>query len=208
MFDLPASARVDRTIPKTKFYERSLLTTSVKDEFVSGISRITWTYKLSESTLHIEPTAAVAEIQIFHIELKQQLLPMKALGVIDKAIPYPILFTMTHADDSCYVIQHKLDTARRYYKTAWNQLPELAFSGANLEVVYQRMITSLVVVDDIATPGADIPFDDMLEAKAKRDQLQKDIHSLENKIRSERQFSKRVALNTELQHKRQQLGSS
>lgn len=208
MFDLPQSTRVDRFIPKTKFYERTHIPTAIRDEFTSLVERITWRYKLSEATLNIPATESVLEIQIFSIELKVKTIPQKVLGVIDRAISYPILFVLTHGDDTCYVIQHKLDTRRRYYKTEWNQLPQLTFTGANLESIYQRIITSLILVDDRAGELPDsISFDDIVATNAKREQLQKEIAALENKIRSERQFSKKVALNGELQKAREQLSS-
>lgn len=206
MFDLPPSARVDRIIPKTKFYERTHISTAIRDEFTSIIGRITWQYKLAENTLNIPATDAVQEIQIFQIELKRKEIPTKALAIIDKSIPYPILFVLTHGDDTCYIIQHKLDAKRRYYKTEWNQLPQLAFTGTNLETIYQRIITSLILVDDGAGESpTDASFDDIVATNAKREQLQKDIASLENKIHRERQFSKKVALNAQYQAKKREL---
>lgn len=208
MFDLPPSARVDRIIPKTKFYERTHISTAIRDEFTSIIGRITWQYKLAENTLNIPATDAVQEIQIFQIELKRKEIPTKALAIIDKSIPYPILFVLTHGDDTCYIIQHKLDAKRRYYKTEWNQLPQLTFTAANLEAIYQRIITSFILVDD-DTPAqaSDVSFEEIVAINTKREQLQKDIAALENKIRSERQFSRKVALNGELQKAREQLSS-
>ncbi|MDQ5982198.1 MAG: hypothetical protein QG549_195 [Patescibacteria group bacterium] len=205
MFDLPASTFVDRIIPKAKFYERTHVSTTIRDEFTYIIGRITWRHKLSESTLNIPETASVHEIQIFHIELKQKAIPQKALTIIDKSIPYPILFILTHQQDTCYVIQHKIDARRRYYKTDWNQLPSISFTGTTLESIYQRIITGFILVDEDLGQANDQSFDNIIAINAEREQLQKEIAVLENKIRSERQFSKKVALNTELQQKKHKL---
>lgn len=208
MFELPDSAKADRFVPKTKFYERIHVSTAVRDEFTDLIGRITWQYKLSESTLNIPATEAVQEIQIFQIDLKQKVIPSKALAVIDKAIPYPILFVLKYSDDICLMIQHKLDAKRRYYKTEWNYLPELNFTGANIEAIYQRIITALILADDDANTlihDETTSFDDIVATNTKREQLQKEIAALENKIRSERQFSRKVELNRELQRKKEQL---
>lgn len=203
MFDLPSSTKVDRIIPKTKFYERTHISTAIRDEFTGIIGRITWLHKLAPSTLNIEATDRVEELQIFLVELKTRDIPSKALSVIDKSIPYPILFVLRHENDTCYIIQHKLDSARRYYKTEWNQLPQISFTGLNLETIYQRIITSFIQVDDDSTEEKS--FEEVIATNTQREQLQKEISALENKIRSERQFSKKVALNTELQQKRRQL---
>ena len=203
-FDLPKSARVDRIVPKTKFYERSHVSTKIKDEFQQLIGRITWSYKLAESTLNIPSTENIIEIQIFQIELKQKQLPMKALAVIDKTIQYPILFVVNSGVDKCYIIQHKIDSAKRYYKTDWNQLSDLSFAGANLEAVYQRIVTSFIAVDGQPLPDYK-PFDEVIINSVRRQQLEIEITALENKIKSERQFSKKVALNSQLQSDKKQL---
>lgn len=203
MFTLPVSTKVDRFIPKTKFYERVQISTATRDEFTGVIGRITWLHKISPATMNVPATSAVEELQVFLIELKSKTIPLKALSIIDKTIPYPILLVLTCGDDMCYVIQHKLESRRRYYKTEWNQLPTLSFTGANLEAVYQRIVTSFIALDDDEVSSKS--FEEIITTNTQREQLQKDIRALENKVRSERQFSKKVALNTELQHKRRQL---
>lgn len=203
MFNLPASTRIDRIIPKTKFYERTQISTAIRDEFTGIISRITWLYKISPDTMNTPATDGVEELQIFLIELKTKDIPTKALTVIDKAIPYPILHVLKHGDDTCYVVQHKLDSKHRYYKAEWNQLPELSFTGTNLEAVYQRIITSFIVIDDDNVE--DKSFEEIITTSTQREQLQKEIAVLENKIRNERQFSKKVALNADLQQKKHKL---
>jgi hypothetical protein len=203
MFTLPVSTKVDRFIPKTKFYERVQISTATRDEFTGVIGRITWLHKISPATMNVPATGTVEELQVFLVELKSKTIPLKALSIIDKTIPYPILFVLTCGDDICYVIQHKLESRRRYYKTEWNQLPTLSFTGTNLEVVYQRIVTSFIALDDDEVSSKS--FEEIITTNTQREQLQKDIRALENKIRSERQFSKKVALNTELQHKRHQL---
>lgn len=202
MFTLPVSTKVDRFIPKAKFYERVQISTAARDEFTGVISRITWLHKISPATMNVPATSAVEELQVFLIELKSKTIPLKALSIIDKTIPYPILLVLMCGDDICYVIQHKLESRRRYYKTEWNQLPTLSFTGTNLEAVYQRIVTSFIALDDEVSSKS---FEEIINTNTQREQLQKDIRVLENKIRSERQFSKKVALNTELQRKRRQL---
>lgn len=203
MFDLPVASRVDRIIPKTKFYERVPISTAIRDEFTGIIGRITWLYKLAPATLNIPASDSIEELQIFLVELKTKDMPIKALSVIDKAIPYPILYVLQHQDSTCYIIQHKLDSRRHYYKTEWNQLPDLSFTGGSLEAVYQRIITSFIAID--SEVDDDRSFEEIITTNTQRDQLQKEIAALENKIRSEKQFNKKVELNTELQRKKHKL---
>lgn len=203
MFTLPDSTKIDRFIPKTKFYERVQISTATRDEFTGVIGRITWLHKISPATMNVPATAAVEELQIFLVELKSKTIPLKALSIIDKTIPYPILFVLTSGDDTCYVIQHKLESRRRYYKTEWNQLTALSFTGMNLEAVYQRIVTSFIAPDE--NEATSKSFEEIITINTQREQLQKEITALENKMRAEKQFSKKVTLNAELQRKRQTL---
>ena len=208
MFDLPSSALVDRFIAKTKFYEHTQVASAIKDEFINAISRITWAYKLAESTINVPPTSAVEEIQIFEVELKQKTIPQKALSIIDRSIPYPILFVLKYEKNTCCVMQHKTDSAKRYYKTEWNDLPDVQFTGQNLESIYQSMITSFITVN---TPeqesgvSSDESFEETVKRDAERQKLEKEIAALERKMRAERQFSRKVELNNELQRKKKML---
>ena len=89
--------------------------------------------------------------------------------------------------------------------TEWNKLPQLTFNGASLENIYHRMVLSpilITVADDEAQYAS---FEEAITTNDKRAQLQKEIAALENKIRNEKQFSKKVALNGELQQKKHKL---
>lgn len=209
MLNLPTSALVDRFVSKAKFYERVQIPTAVRDEFTNIIDRITWLHKLSEETVNIPATDAVQEIQVFQIDLKQKEVPQKALSVIDKTIPYPILFILKYEDVIRFVIQHKLDASRRYYKTEWGQIPSLPMNGANLEVIYERIIASFILVDneDRGVGSESMRFEELVAVNTRREQLQKEITALESKIRGERQFSRKVELNGELQRVQGQLSN-
>ena len=92
---LPGNAYVNKFIAKSKFYERATLSTKLQNEFIKKIQKITWKYKLADETIGIFKTENVTEIQIFEIELKEQIIPQNVLKVIDKSISYPILYIFT-----------------------------------------------------------------------------------------------------------------
>lgn len=207
MFDLPEAAHIDRFIPKTKFYERIQISSAIRDEFTGIIGRVSWLYRLAPDTLNIPKSDRVEEFHVLLTELKTKEIPLKALGVIDKAIPYPVLHVLQHEGDTCYVIQHKLDSRRRYYKTNWNQLPGLSFTGGDLEHVYQRIITSFIALDSVIDDSNDASFEEIVAANSERERLQKEIAALEAKMRKEKQFSRKVELNMELQKKKRSLAN-
>jgi len=199
---LPENAYVNKFIAKSKFYERVTLSRKLQNEFIRKIQKITWKYKLAEETIGISKTENVTEIQIFEIELKEQIIPKNVLKVIDKSIPYPILYIFTYKDNFVYGISLKENSVlHNYYFSEWNEEIEFDFRGIDLEKVYQKLIKSFIKNE---SKTKDI-FEDMIRIDSEIKQLEKDIFSLENKIKMERQFNRKVELNKVLLEKKQQL---
>lgn len=204
---LPDSAFVNRFIAKTKFYEKATISSKLKEEFVHKIQKITWQYKLSENTLGINKTAAVTEIQVFEIELKEQVIPKNILALIDKIIPYQILYQFRFNEQTAYAITLKglMDIKKSkptdYYFSEWNEPVQFDFTGTDLEQVYQKLIKAFIKKP--TTQQND--FRAVIETDQQIKQLKKDIALLTNKIRQEKQFNRKVELNKTLLAKQQQL---
>lgn len=189
MINLPDRCKVNKFIPKKTFYEKIGVSTSVKDDFINNIDKITWLYKLSEDTLGISKSQEVEEIQIFEIILKEKVLPKNIIKIISKAIPYKILFVLKYDKDYCYSI--KVDNI---YFTEWNEDIELNINGLTLETIYENIVKSIIKENNNTNT-----FDDIIENKSKVDELTKKIEQLTNKVNNEKQFNKKVELNLELQ---------
>ena len=204
---LPDSALVNRFIAKTKFYEKAAISPKLKDDFVKKIQKITWQYKLSENTLGINKTAAVTEIQVFEIELKEQLIPKNILALIDKVIPYQILYQFRFNEQFAYAITLKgLSDIEKtmptdYYFSEWNEPVQFDFTGTDLEQVYQKLIKAFI--KNNTTQQKD--FKSVIETDHKTKQLEKDIVLLAKKISKEKQMNRKVELNKILLDKQQQL---
>lgn len=189
MINLPDRCKVNKFIPKKTFYEKIGVSTSVKDDFINNIDKITWLYKLSEDTLGISKSQDVEEIQIFEIILKEKVLPKNIIKIISKAIPYKILFVLKYDKDYCYSI--KVDNI---YFTEWNEDIEFNINGLTLETIYENIVKSIIKENNNTNN-----FDDIIENKSKVDELTKKIEQLTNKVNNEKQFNKKVELNLELQ---------
>ncbi len=70
LFTFPPNAEFNRIIPKTKFYEHTSPTPTLKAKFVSQISQVVWSYKLAPETINLPQSEGVKEIQVFTIALK------------------------------------------------------------------------------------------------------------------------------------------
>jgi hypothetical protein len=199
---LPTQSHVNKFVPKNKFYERAHLSARLQKEFTDKIQRITWKFKLSEETIGISKTERVTEIQIFELELKVQDIPIKALKVIDKAIPYQILYKFTYKDTSAWGITLKDGTkAERYYFSEWDEPVSFDFSGIDLERVYQKLVKAFIG-DTAKNRGS---FSEIIAADAKIMLLEKEIAGLEKKIAKEKQFNRKVEIHKVLLEKKGQL---
>lgn len=195
MINLPDRCKVNKFIPKKTFYEKIGVSTSIKDDFINNIDKITWIYKLSEDTLGISKSQDVEEIQIFEIILKEKVLPKNIIKIISKAIPYKILFVLKYDKDYCYSI--KVDNI---YFTEWNEDIEFNINGLTLETIYENIVKSIIKENNNTNT-----FDNIIENKSKVDELSKKIEQLTNKVNNEKQFNKKVELNLELQRLKKEM---
>jgi hypothetical protein len=199
---LPETALVNKFVAKTRFYEKASLSSKLQNEFINKIQKITWKYKLAENTIGISKTDNVTEIQVFEIELKEQIIPKNILKVIDKAIPYQILYQFVYKDNIAYGITLKENNiGQNYYFSEWNEKISFDFTGIDLEKVYQKLIKAFIP-DDVKKQG---DFDAIIEADIKIKRLEKEIATLDRKIKKEKQFNRKVDLNKSLLERLKQL---
>ena len=204
MNKLPNTTIVNKFIAKTKFYQLNKLKPKLKNEFIDTIQKITWKNKLSEDTINIPKTNKVTEIQIFEIELKQQVIPKNVLKVIDKSIPYQILYKFIYKNNQAYGITLKgndMTESHNYYFSDWNQVMNFDITGISLEKVYEKLIKAFIKIDD----KDKLEFNKVIEIDNHIKQLEKEITTLNNKINREKQFNRKVELNKVLQSTQKRL---
>ena len=202
MMELPKECIVDKFIPKKIFYEKVSLSSNLKQEFVDKIDKIYWKYKISEDTLNISKTENVEEIEIFELTLKEKANCQNIIKVITRNIPYIILFEIYYNDEVQYAIKHNDDI----YFTNWNEKINFNFNGIDLNVVYENIIRSVTNISEQSNN-----IDTELEKGKKLKEVQKEIERLENKMKAEKQFNKKVELNKnilELKKQKEELSNN
>ena len=202
MMELPKECIVDKFIPKKIFYEKVSLSSNLKQEFVDKIDKIYWKYKISEDTLNISKTENVEEIEIFELTLKEKANCQNIIKVITRNIPYIILFEIYYNDEVQYAIKHNDDI----YFTNWNEKINFNFNGIDLNVVYENIIRSVTNISEQSNN-----IDTELEKDKKLKEVQKEIERLENKMKAEKQFNKKVELNKnilELKKQKEELSNN
>lgn len=213
LYHWPKVARFGRSVPKTKFYERGALTTPVREKFVDQIRRITWAFKLAESTINLPGSTAVPEIQIFQIDAKGDDVAEAVLAAIDKTVRTPIIFEVTHGDQADRQVRMTATYKRvgmgtpklsAYYTTEWQ--PEDAErrplpTAITLPVLYVALLEPLIPVSP--RPGEEVS--DVAARLNAVGRLERDVASLERKLRTEPQFNRRVELRRSLRTKQAEL---
>jgi hypothetical protein len=198
LYRWPANAAFGRTVPKTKFYEHGNVRTALREKFVSHIQRITWAYKLADTTIRLHGTASVPEIQIFTIETKDGDVTADALTAIDRSVHFPIIFEVTDGERVRTVAAHKTlgGSAPRlgpYFTTEWLPIdaPRRPLPTAlDLPSLYGAILFSLLPVEKRAGETVSDAVDRIERAR----KLQREIISLEKKLRTELQLNRKMEL--------------
>lgn len=188
MIEIPKKCVVNKFIPKKKFYERVAISLTTKEEFINQVDRITWLYKISQDTINISKTDKVEEIEVFQIELKEKIIPKNVIKVITKGIPYKILFLLRYKEEYCYLVR-----INEIYNLEWNKDIDIDFNAINLQTLYENIIKTI-----INRKEDDRNFETIIEEKSKIDDLNKKVINLKSKIKSEKQFDRKIEINNEL----------
>lgn len=215
IYTFPEKSLVNRNIPKTKFYEHAHITSGVKEAFVNQIQQITWAYKLSPETTNLSATKGVNEIEVFNLQLKTPVLAEDVLLSIDKAIPHPIIYQLLFEDKIRIVLAYKRMNesdeskwvVKQYFSTDWFTLAEAESTKQSLPIainmggLYEQMLKSLMHIKTHVGES----LKDQTERFNHITQKQKEIAQLQIKMRNEKQFNRKVAMNEQLKTLQTQL---
>ena len=202
----PQATEFNKRIPKQKFYENLEVSPALRRVFVDQIRLVYWRNKLAASTLNIAAGEAVTEIEVFEERLNDPQLDEAVLKQIDKEIPYHILFILTCDGKAQAWIGYKEAAASgsnafkvsRYYHTDWMPEDELHLSidGLNIDAVYESLVRQ-IAGDKLQTDSGESLKESVVRDEKKK-QLEKQISTLENKMKKEKQLNRRMQMNAEL----------
>ena len=198
---LPMNTEFNKRIPKQKFYENIAVTPAMKKAFVEQIRIIYWRNKIATTTLNLAAGEQVTEIEVFEVRLSAQELDESVLRQIDREIPYHILFLLEYEGKYRAVIGYKEAAADktafkvdRYYSTDWMDEDDLPvhLEGLTLDAVYENFVRQ--IAGDVLGAGENTSLKDSAEQQKQREQLEKQIATLEAKIRKEKQPKKKFEM--------------
>lgn len=205
-FIYPKQSKFSRIVAKNKIYEHAKPGKKVQDNFISQVARIVWQYKLAPKTTNLAETKTVKEVEIFEVALKTQDFDINILKAIDKTIVHPIIFHLTcngkvkviatykrpnEADKSKWVV------ADQYFSTEWlaegteaRPLPVTL----NLASLYEEILKKLLPIKG----NKEETLVEQVERTEALVSKEKEYTKLEARTNKEKQFNRRVEMNTQL----------
>ena len=218
LYKFPQQAKVDRLIPKNKFYEQGKANTKIEQLFVNQVENIRWAYKLASSTIHLQDQEDLKEIQIFRVKSRVEDLDVSILSFIDKLILTPIIFEVVYQDKVKVVATYKrLNQADKtkavigqYYASDWLEDADRVELPLYLKLadLYEHFIAQILPITSSEDSGDDdesVSIELKLQRAQQLESLQKQLNQLQSKLRNERQFNRKVEMNKKIIELKNQL---
>ena len=214
MIGLPKTTEFNKRIPKQKCYENMDISPALKKIFVEQVRIIYWKNKIAASTTNLAAGTDVTELEVFEVRLSSPVLDDSLLRQIDKEIPYHILFLLEYQGKYQAWIGYKEAAAsgnkafkvNGYYHTEWlaeDELP-LKLEGLNVDAVYENFVRQ-IAGDKLKTEAAGESLKESVARDEQKQALQKQITTLQAKIRKEKQLNKQMQMNNELKKLKKEL---
>ena len=212
LFAWPSKAVVARPVAKAKIYAHAKPIAALRALFVDQVESITWAYKLAPETINLPAKPDVPEIEVFEIVLKLPDVNHLVLRCIDKAIPFPILFVLRYDGHSQPVAAYKRPSdgasgqwvVGDYHAAPW-QKDNLARPGLpvalDLQGLYEQLLRQHFAVP--ARPSESLR--DQLNRLSLLSVKQTAAAKLESRLAQEKQFNRKVEINTQLRTVRTEL---
>ena len=199
MLGLPASTEFNRRVSKQKILATGKISAALEKNFSAQVESIHWRNKIFVKTLNLAKGNYVDEINIIEVQLRAESLDEKILRSLVKAIPNHIIFVLSR--DGLYRLcaafqDGSLD--KNFFYTDWTSEDELTLclNGLTLDEVYENFIRQILGAELSARSGESLR--DFVERYARMKALDRKVNVLRRKIRSEKQFNRRLEMNGEL----------
>lgn len=218
LYKFPPQAKVDRLIPKNKFYEQGKANTKIEQLFVDQVENIRWVYKLASSTIHLQEQEDLKEIQIFRVKSRVEELDVSILSFIDKLILTPIIFEVVYQDKVKVIATYKrLNQADKtkavigqYYASDWLEDTDRVGLPLYLKLadLYEHFIAEILPITsskDLENDDESVSIELKLQKAQQLETLQKQLDKLKSKLKNEKQFNRKIGLHMDIERLKEKL---
>lgn len=209
LFNLPYNTIIQRFVAKSHF--DSVTNTKQKAMFTNDVAKIIWCNTISTETTNLT-YKEIEEIQIFRIELKNQKEIKSILEIIDKTIPYHIIFIVSFREEIYLSASAKHPTPINDNKSVidWTYTSPRFRESENTYSINLKKDIDTVFFDFCQQLSKKSKSNikniaDLTAYNAKFYSLTKEIVLLKKKISTCPQFNKKVELNLSLKQLEEEL---
>ena len=163
---------------------------------------------LDHYTIHLQDQEDLKEIQIFRVKSRVEDLDVSILSFIDKLILTPIIFEVVYQDKVKVVATYKrLNQADKtkavigqYYASGWLEDVDRVELPLYLKLadLYEHFIAQILPITSSEDSGNDdelVSIELKLQRAQQLESLQKQLDKLKSKLRTEKQFNRKVEFN-------------
>lgn len=198
----PDTCLVEKVVPKNSFYRHLDVSPRMKERFVNDVLSITWLYKLASTTLNIDKSEDMPEVEIFLAELKDKDCPTDLFLFIDKNMPHHLVFLLKYEQQYRLMVNYKEWATQEHNRfnitetfiSPWVPAEQLTLpmEGNTLPKIYEGFVAQIGQYRIQAEQGVSLA--ESILAMQKREALEKRIAQLEDQLRKECQPRKKFEL--------------
>ena len=185
----------------------------MRDRFVAEVERITWAFKLAEATINLPGNEAMPEIQVFELQTKTDDISRVVLTAIDKTVRTPIVFEIVRGQAAERRI--RMTAAYKEIGTGTPKLSDYFSTGWQADDMDRKPLPTAISLPDLYValleplmPVAARAGEEVSEVVARlkaAGKLEREVASLERKLRNEPQLNRKVELRRNLRPKQTEL---
>lgn len=183
LIKVPASASINRIIPKETIYEATEMNKADKDYFVRYIKQIRWLYKFYEDNIRIKEyqkdEKSYVEAELFGVNLKKEFQEYnhntgnyhrfdarldRIVEIILRFIPYPILLCAEFNDEIKFYVSHISESKGDYDKITLDDLICTEWIDTNNLDDYDMELLNKLQIDNLDKTNVYTFYDDIVTA--------------------------------------------
>lgn len=211
ILNFPSTTIVNKPVPKNAFYGRSS-DSSLREFLTREFEGIVWLYKLAPATLNVEDGEYVHEIDVFYCRMKEDKYSIKPFCTMDELLPRHTVFIIEYGEKFDLLMHHK-EMSVVYGEQKWKcgvselkrdiriDADTLNIQGQSMDVVYNGLLSQISGL----SASTKEEYKEQVDVRKQIESIQKQIVTLQKRIKAEKQFNRQMELNTEVRQLRKEI---
>lgn len=211
ILNFPSTTIVNKLVPKNAFYGRSC-DSSLREFLTREFEGIVWLYKLAPVTLNVEDGEYVHEIDVFYCRMKEDKYSIKPFSAMDELLPRHTIFIIEYGEKFDLLMHHKemsVVHGEQKWKCGVGELKRdirietdtLNIHGQSMDAVYNGLLSQISGL----SASTNEEYKEKVDVRKQIDSIQKQIMTLQKRIKAEKQFNRKMELNTEVRQLRKEM---